>query len=104
MPCSEAYLDAPRSLRRVVHRERFNDSLAGVGFVDGVATAGMPESVFARLVGLGVPLSDCGPWEPSAVADALATLPTEPAAAAPLAAPLVARDAAPPSPVPSRRR
>lgn len=101
MPCSEAYLDAPRSLRRVVHRERFTDSLAGVDFVDGVATSGMPESVVARLVGLGVPLSDCGPWEPSA--DALATLPAEPAAADPLAAP-VARDAASPSPAPSPRR
>ena len=81
MPTSEAHLDAPRALRRVRHREAFNDYLAGVAFVGGAAQAGMPESVLARLVGLGLPLDDLGPWEtPAAEASPdLAALPAEPA-------------------------
>lgn len=63
MPPSEAYLDAPRALRRVRHVGSFTDSLGGVMFVAGVAQSGMPEHVLARLRGIGLPLLDLGPWE-----------------------------------------
>lgn len=81
MPRSEAYLDAPRSLRRVAYRGSFTDSLAGVAFVAGVAQSGMPSSVLARLIGVGLPLDDLGPWEdaPPAVESPDAVLPSEPA-------------------------
>jgi hypothetical protein len=63
MPRSEAHLDAPINLRRVRHAEAFTDSLAGVPFVAGAAQSGMPPSVLSRLVGLGLPLLDLGPWD-----------------------------------------
>ena len=93
MPRSEAYLDAPRALRRVRHREAFSDFLAGVAFRDGAAVSGMPASVLARLVGLGLPLDDLGPWEDSLEANVGA-----PSAPAPAPAPYLA--ALPPEPAP----
>ncbi len=82
MPPSEAYLDAPRALRRVRHREAFTDSIGGVVFVAGEAQSGMPESVLARLRGIGLPLDDLGPWEPAPVAAPPAVEPVAPPSAA----------------------
>lgn len=62
MPRSEAFLDAPRAFRRVAYRGSFTDHLGGVAFVGGVAQSGMPESTLARLVSIGLPLDDLGPW------------------------------------------
>lgn len=80
MPASEAYLDAPINLRCVRHAEAFSDVLAGVVFVAGVAQSGMPPSVLSRLMGLGLPLSDLGPWDavpvaPDASAEVLPSAP-----------------------------
>ncbi len=109
MPASEAWRDAPRALRKVRHREAFSDVLGGVAFVAGVAQAGMPEPVVARLVGCGVPLLDLGPWEDApAPAPAEAAPPSDDAPApSPLdapavAAPSAARPALSPSAPPSR--
>mgnify|MGYP000550030043 CR=1 FL=1 len=82
MPVSEAWRDAPRSLRRAAYRGHFSDYLGGVLFVAGVAQSGMPEAMLARLRGNGIPLDDVGPWEdtpPAPVAADLAVLPSEPA-------------------------
>lgn len=95
MPRSEAYLDAPINLRRVRHAEAFTDSLTGVPFVAGVAQSGMPPSVLSRLIGLGIPLLDLGPWD--AAPSPLAALPAEPA---PTDAPVVSAPS-PMRPVPS---
>ena len=62
MPASEAHLDAPRARRRVVY-PGFNDHVGGVTFADGVGLSGMAEGVLARLLGIGLPLVDLGPWE-----------------------------------------
>lgn len=84
MPVNEAYLDAPRALRRVHYRGgAYTDHLAGVSFIDSVPQSGMSAAVLARLVGIGIPLDDLGPWEDTppaiVVAPDLAALPVEPA-------------------------
>lgn len=95
MPASEAHLDAPRALRRVVYRGSFTDHLGGVAFVDGVAQSGMPERVLRGLLGIGLPLVDLGPWEaPSPDAAPPAAIPDAPAVSP--------AHAAPPAPSPSR--
>lgn len=64
MPANEAHLDAPAALRRVRYRGgAFTDHLGGVSFVDSVAQSGMAASTLARLVGIGLPIVDLGPWE-----------------------------------------
>lgn len=68
MPASEAWRDAPVALRKVRHRDSFTDYLGGVPFVRGEAQAGMPGTVLSRLLGIGLPLIDLGPWEPLPVA------------------------------------
>lgn len=61
MPMSEAWRDAPQALRRV-RFAGFSDSVCGVAFVGGVAQAGMPAHVVARLRGIGLAIEDIGEW------------------------------------------
>lgn len=107
MPPSEAWRDAPVGLRKVRHRDSYTDHLGGVSFLRGEAQAGMSSTVLARLLGIGLPLVDLGPWEPAPVAAPPAVEPVAPPSAAlpsepaPPDAPVVSpAHAAPPAPSP----
>lgn len=89
MHLSEAHLDAPPNLRRVrVHG--FNDSAAGVAFVDGEAQSGVPPIVVARMRAIGFRVEDLGPWSEPPSADAPATVTPDVAEASPLVAEMAA--------------